>query len=167
MAPASPGHLDTFDYRGRYRYSLTWCTHARTPRFTTRERVDVAYGQILRSAVQERAAILAYCFMPDHLHLLMEMRSDASDCLRFISRAKQLSGFHYQQAFGHRLWQRYGYEHALRRDEEILLVARYIFENPVRAGLVGDAAAYEFSGSEVYSIKEVLGLFWAGSGGAG
>ena len=162
MGARNPGHLKTFDYRGRYRYSLTWCTDARMPRFTTREHVDLVYGQILRSAAEEGAAILAYCFMPDHLHLLLEMRSDASDCLRFISRAKQYSGFHYHQKFGDRLWQRYGYEHVLRRDEEILLTAGYIFENPVRAGLAREADAYPFLGSEVYSVKEVLGVFWSG-----
>jgi putative transposase len=160
--PACPDHLKTFDYRGRYRYSLTWCTFARMPRFTTRVRVDLVYAQILRSAAEEGAAILAYCFMPDHLHLLVEMRSDASDCLSFISRAKQYSGLHYHQRFGRRLWQRYGYEHVLRRDEEILPTARYIFENPVRAGLVEDAETYEFLGSEVYSVKQVLEVFWSG-----
>jgi hypothetical protein len=29
--------------------------------------------------------------MPDHLHLLVEECSEASDCLRFIRRAKQFS----------------------------------------------------------------------------
>src|SRR2546430_5231707 len=95
----TPGHLKTFDYHGRYRYFLTWCTNRRTPLFTTRRHVDLVYGQILRGAGEEGAAILAYCFMPDHLHLLIEMRAEVSDCLRFISRAKQFSGFHFQRTF--------------------------------------------------------------------
>jgi REP element-mobilizing transposase RayT len=49
--------------------------------------------QILRAGDDERFAVIAYCFMPDHLHLLVDARSDSSDCLRFIKRAKQFSGF--------------------------------------------------------------------------
>jgi len=33
-----------------------------------------------------------------------------------------------------RLWQRYGFERVLRDDEATLVVAKYILENPLRAG---------------------------------
>jgi REP element-mobilizing transposase RayT len=72
------------------------------------------------------------------------------------SHAKQYSGFYYRAAFGRRLWQRYGYEHVLRNDEAAVSVARYILENPVRAGIVGAVEDYPFSGSSVYSLKELL-----------
>jgi putative transposase len=134
----------------------------RTPLFTTRQHVDLVYGQILRGAGEQGAAILAYCFMPDHLHLLIEMRADVSDCLRFISRAKQYSGFHFQRTFGQRLWQRYGYEHVLWDDRPVLLIARYILENPLRAGLVESPQDYGFSGSDVYDIREILEASWSG-----
>jgi len=94
--------------------------------------------------------------MPDHVHLLAEGRRENSDCLRFITRAKQFSGFHYKAAFKHRLWQRYGYEHTLRSHEGALSVARYILENPVRAGLVACIEDYPFSGSSVYSLEQIL-----------
>ena len=95
-------------------------------------------------------------FMPDHLHLLVEGRCVSSDCRRFINRAKQFSGFHYAKAFGHRLWQRYGFERVLRDDEATLSVARYILENPLRAGLVERVEDYPFVGSCVYTLPEIL-----------
>src|SRR5688572_29944129 len=110
MLTATPGHLKAFDYLGFYRYSLTFCTHARQRIFVTCERVDLVLAQIERSAAQEQFAIIAYCFMPDHLHLLVEGRCESSDCRRFMSRAKQFSGLHYAKEFGGRLWQRYGFE---------------------------------------------------------
>jgi REP element-mobilizing transposase RayT len=94
--------------------------------------------------------------MPDHVHLLVESQTDESDCREFISRAKQYSGFHYQAEFGHRLWQRYGYEHVLRSDEAAVSVARYILENPVRARIVERIDGYEFSGSGVYTVAQLL-----------
>jgi REP-associated tyrosine transposase len=94
--------------------------------------------------------------MPDHLHLLIEGLVKSSDCRRFIRRAKQFSGYRYAQAFGHRLWQRYGFERVLRDDEATLVVARYIFDNPLRAGLVSRVEDYPFAGSRVHSLAEIL-----------
>ena len=94
--------------------------------------------------------------MPDHVHLLAEGKAENSDCLRFIARGKQFSGYHYKAKFGHRLWQRYGYEHTLRSEEAAISVARYILENPVRAGLVARIDEYAFSGSSVYSLEQIL-----------
>jgi hypothetical protein len=76
--------------------------------------------------------------------------------LRFIKRAKQVPGYHFKQRFGTTLWQRYGYEHVLRGDEDTLSVARYILENPLRAGLVESVEDYPFLGSTMYSVREIL-----------
>jgi putative transposase len=111
---------------------------------------------LLRIASEQWFSVFAYCFMPDHLHVLLEAQSDGSECLRFISRAKQFSGFYYSKAFGERLWQRYGYEHTLRDGDDPLVVARYILENPVRARLVVNAEDYPYSGSQRYHIRTIL-----------
>ena len=152
----NPGHLKTFDYIGLYRYFLTFCTDSRQRVFVTPERVDLVLLQIERSVSEESFAIVAYCFMPDHLHLLIEGRAESSDCRRFIRRAKQFSGFHYSKTFGHRLWQRYGFERVLRDDQPTLGVARYILENPLRARLVQRVEDYPFGGSRQYSLPEIL-----------
>jgi putative transposase len=156
MFTGTPGHLRTFDYLGEYRYFLTFCTNRRHRAFVHEARVELVNTHILRAAADEGFVLTAYCYMPDHLHLLAEGRVAASDCRRFIARAKQFSGFHYQKMFGERLWQRYGYERVLRVDEETLSVARYILENPIRAGLASNVLDYPFIGSSVYTVAEIL-----------
>jgi REP element-mobilizing transposase RayT len=94
--------------------------------------------------------------MPDHVHLLVEGLSDASNALTFIDRAKQYSGYYFKQAFCTRLWQRYGFEHTLRNDEVALSVARYILDNPIRAGLVQRVQDYPFCGSLMHPIEHIL-----------
>ncbi|MFO1311380.1 MAG: hypothetical protein U1F41_04875 [Burkholderiales bacterium] len=42
------------------------------------------------------------------------------------------------------LWQRGFHDHALRREEDIVDVARYVVANPLRAGLVGRIGDYPF-----------------------
>ena len=45
-----------------------------------------------------------------------------------------------------RLWQRYGYERVLRGTDETFAVAKYILENPVRAGIVRAPRDYPYLG---------------------
>jgi hypothetical protein len=44
----------------------------------------------------------------------------------------------------------------LRAEESALAVARYIFENPIRARLVARVEDYPFLGSSVYTVDEIL-----------
>jgi len=156
MIPLHPQPLRGFDYRGEHRYFLTFCTCYRRRVFTSPARVDAVRTQILRAAARESFELMAYCFMPDHLHLLAAGVKPSSDCRRFMTRAKQFSGYHYQRKFNERLWQRYGYEHVLRASEDAFRVARYILENPIRAGLVRSVYEYPFVGSTCYTIDQIL-----------
>ena len=156
MLPGHPARLKSFNNTGFHRYFLTFCTDRRQPLFCDRRAVKLILEQISRASTECGFAVLAYCFMPDHLHLLIYGESDAADCRRFISLAKQYSGFYFKRRFGIALWQRYGYERTLRNGEETAAVAKYIVENPVRAELVKDVHDYEFVGSLVYGIDELL-----------
>jgi len=156
MLTNKPEHLKTFDYVGVYQYFLTFCTHERVHHFLDQEAVELVRTQIKRAEDDCKVSVIAYCFMPDHVHLLVEGQADDSDCRQFISRAKQYSGFHYKAKFGTRLWQRYGFEHVLRNEEAAASVTRYILENPLRARLVERVDAYPFSGSSVYTIEQIM-----------
>jgi hypothetical protein len=59
------------------------------------------------------------------------------------------------------LWQRYGFERVLRNSEQMFVVARYILENPVRAGLVTTIEAYPFRGSLVCTLPELIEAAYA------
>jgi putative transposase len=156
MLTGRPARLTTFDYRGCHQYFLTFCTRDRRHLFVLADCVAVTYLQFLRAAEGSGMSVLAYCFMPDHVHLLVEGVADDADGRLFVARAKQLSGFHFKRQFGVPLWQPFGFERTLRPDECALRVAKYILENPVRAGLVTQVRDYPFLGSNVYSVEEIL-----------
>jgi putative transposase len=120
--------------------------------------VALVRAQILRAAAEECFAVIAYCFMPDHAHLVVDGLKDDADCKAFIMAAKQYSGYYYKQETGERLWQRYGHERVIRDDMERALTIRYVVANPVRAGLVDHPAEYPFLGSQRYEIDELLAL---------
>lgn len=145
-----------FSYQGLHRYFLTFCTLERRHHFADAHIVSIVGEQILNTASSERFAVLAYTFMPDHLHLLIEATSIDADARRFMALAKQRSGYVAAKFDGRRLWQRYCHEHVLRDDEAAVDVARYILENPVRAGLVGAPQDYPYSGCPAYTMTALL-----------
>jgi putative transposase len=112
--------------------------------------------QFLRAAREKRFEITAYCFMPDHVHLLVSGLTDDSDCRAFIRAMKQYTGYYFRKATGRALWQRYGYEHVLRSDLERATTIRYILDNPLRAGLAKRLEDYPFLGSERYTLEELV-----------
>jgi putative transposase len=156
MITNNPGHLKGFSYVGLHRYSLTFRTDGRRRVFTDGAAVDLVVQQLLRAASEQKFSVIAYCFMPDHLHLLIEGTSDNSDGRRFIKAFKQYSGYYYSQARNETLWQRYGFEHVLRDDELTVEVVRYILGNPVRAGLARTVEEYPYVGSLVCQLKDLI-----------
>jgi putative transposase len=143
-------------YVGFQRYFLTFCTAQGSSPFIRAESVACARDQILRAAASLDMAEIAHCFMPDHGHLLVEGCSETADALAFVHRAKQLSAYAFSQSLGQKLWQPSFFDRILRDDEASLSVARYIFENPVRAGLVKNPEDYPFLGSSRYTLKEIM-----------
>jgi|SRR5687767_1201492 putative transposase len=151
-----PPRLLGFDYLGPYQYFLTFCTLERRATFLDSGVVAVVLMQFRRTAQTAAFVILAYCLMPDHVHLLVEGSSETSDLRRFAKRAKQSAAQAYSHRFKGRLWQEGYYDRVLRPGEDPRVIARYIVENPVRAGLVRSALEYPHVGSDVWSLEELI-----------
>jgi len=145
-----------FDYVGAYSYFLTFCTFERTRLLVTAESVAIVHEQILRVCGDHGFQIDAYCYMPDHLHLVITATCSDSDLREFVARAKQSTGFYFKKATQQRLWQRYGYERVLRNEEEKIAFIRYVIQNAIRAELVESPLDYPFWGSSICSREELL-----------
>ena len=89
-----------------------------------------------------QAETLCFVVMPDHAHWLLRLGEDV-DLSAVVQKAKSLASRNIrragQAAFG---WQSGFFDRALRRDEDLTAVARYIVANPVRAGLVKSVSDY-------------------------
>ena len=89
--------------------------------------------------------MLAWVLMPDHLHSLLQLgERDKLDAE--VSRLKSASARQANRVL-HRageVWAYAFHDHALRSDEDMQGVARYVVANPVRAGLVARVGDYPF-----------------------
>jgi putative transposase len=80
---------------------------------------------------------LAFVVMPDHFHWLFVLVGSI-ELATIVGNAKSLSARWINRSL-HRtgpLWQPGYYDRAIRREEDIAAIARYIIANPLRAGLV-------------------------------
>ena len=123
-------------------YHLTLCTHERHPWFEDFQLARIVVGQMRRLQTEAQLESLAWTLMPDHLHWLVRLRSGLpmSASIRLF---KGRSTFATRGACqGRRLWQRGFHDHAVRHEERVTEVARYIVANPLRAGLVNRLGDY-------------------------
>ncbi|WP_417705540.1 REP-associated tyrosine transposase [Pseudomonas sp.] len=133
--------------RGRYSetgrvYLLTAVLHGREALLQ-----DFALGRLLVAELREAHEIglahsLAWVVMPDHLHWMVQLESTTLNEL--MRRVKGRSSRHINQRLSRTgpLWQHGFHDRALRQEEDLQTVARYVIANPVRAGLVKRVAEY-------------------------
>ncbi len=156
MHPHRLRRLPDFTYNGPQRYSLTICAHDRTPLFLDAALTACIVTQFLAAADHCKYAVIVYCVMPDHVHILANGAEGCDGLDVFVKRAKQMAGYHGKRVAGQSIWQDGYYERVLRDWEDTRTVVAYILNNPVRRGLVRSAQDYPFSGSGVYSLEELF-----------
>ncbi len=147
MAQRRPRRLADFDYFGEHRYFFTMCTLRRRTSFADPRVVSVVREQFVRTAADMKFAVIAYTFMPDHLHAVVDGLSPPSDFRAFCSTMRRRSSSECWQYLRESVWQNGYHERVLREASSVKPVIRYILANPVRAGLVERASDYPYSWS--------------------
>ena len=165
-ARKSSPRLKGFDYTGTYAYLITMNAADRLPHFTSPALVDSCLGRLSDLAERHSFEVFAYCFMPDHLHLLLQGTSENSRLDRFMRQFKQITSYHFQQQAGSGLWHRSYHDRVLRHEEALSDVANYIWHNPVRAGLANSREDYPFSGPPERILDRPEGLSLRQSAGS-
>ncbi|OAI11230.1 transposase [Methylomonas koyamae] len=124
-------------------YHITICTENRQPWFKDFACGRVVVNQMHQIDPQQLLSSLAWVLMPDHLHWLLQLgqQQSLSHVIKLLKGRSAAAVNQHLQRQGS-LWQRGFYDHALRRDEDLQQVARYIIANPLRAGLVEKIGDY-------------------------
>ena len=127
--------------KGRYSepsrlYLVTAVTRGRRPVFadlqSARALINILRNEDLRNQVQT----WAYVVMPDHFHWLLQLNDETLS--KVVGRVKSLSS----RQLGHSLWQDGFHDRAVREEDDLKAMARYVIANPLRAGLVESIGEY-------------------------
>lgn len=140
--------------KGRYSqanqtYLVTTVTYARHKVFT-----DFYLGRLVIQTMRQQHQLrnidsLAFVIMPDHLHWLLTLQNN-STLAKVMQRVKGGSAYTIQKIRRERgviplhqpLWQYGFHDHALRKEEDLQRIARYIVANPLRVNLVSKIGDY-------------------------
>lgn len=86
--------------------------------------------------------MLAYCIMPNHVHVLFApMKQESGEIFapsRIVYSWKRWTANQINKVLGRKggFWQQESYDRMVRDEEELLRTINYIVQNPVKAGLV-------------------------------
>lgn len=159
--------LRHYDHDGRARF-ITFSTHQRLPVLSSGQIRDIIEDRLLNCCFEEHVRLLAYCVMPEHVHLVgippIEMKMGL-----FIGRVKMLSAHEIHQLYtsihsslltklstirdGERrftFWMRRCYDFNCRSDEDVQEKVEYCHNNPVKRKLVAAPELWQWSSYKYY-----------------
>lgn len=126
-------------------YHITSRGNRRAPIFLDQRDHFIWLEKLAATAEKHHIRIYGYCLMPNHYHLLIETpEANLSEAMHMLN-AQYCQHFNKRHgSSGHVIQGRF---HAvlIKSNEQLLEVARYISLNPVRAGLVTEPAAWDWS----------------------
>jgi REP element-mobilizing transposase RayT len=129
------------------------CTKGRRAVLARDEVAGVLIDEWRGSHKRHGWAVGRYVIMPDHVHFFCRPERDARKLSEFIGAWKSWTSRKINALGGPRsataataLWQREFFEHVLRSTESYGEKWNYVFDNPVRAGLVSTPREWKYAG---------------------
>ena len=119
-------------------YLVTTVTRNRHPYFASLAAARAVVGALRSAETHGHAQTLCFVVMPDHLHWLMAL-GDGQDLGTVVRGIKGMTS---RRLGIEGIWQRGFHDRALRREEDVVTVGRYVVANPLRAGLVRSVREY-------------------------
>lgn len=142
--------IEDFDYSSPGAYFITICTANREKIFWCNRRGDLwspanvplsDIGITVDNEIQKLNTVYTvvrvdkYCIMPDHIHMILSIDSDADgrpQVAPTISRVmKQFKGSVTKQV-GRPVWQKSFYDHGIRNQQDYNEIWEYIENNPLK-----------------------------------
>ena len=101
---------------------------------------------------KKRYELFSYCIMPNHIHILMrpmkiENENKFYELKDIMYSHKRFTARDANKILNRKgdFWYREFYDHYIRNENEFRNVLRYIYHNPVKAGLVSEPEDWRFN----------------------
>ncbi len=145
------------NYRRNYvpggTYFFTLVTYHRRKYFDTPKKLNLLNGTIRQVQSNKLFDLLAYCLLPDHIHLLIELPEEDSNFSIRLREIKRLTTLWMKRdASGNvdRIWQDKFWEHTIRDEKDLLRHFDYIHYNPVKHNLTESFDGWKWSSFRDY-----------------
>ncbi len=124
-------------------YHVITATYQREDIFSCFALGRVVVHTLREARESELANTIAFVVMPDHMHWLMQLghKQSLSECVRWV-KARAAYAVNRKRTSTGPVWQSGFFDAAVRNEESLVALSRYIVANPLRAGLVDSIGDY-------------------------
>ena len=124
-------------------YHITTVTKDRTPRFASLSAARCVVRAMIRIEDSRIADTWAFVIMPDHVHWILQLQhqSTLSACVGSM-KSQSATSIRRRRISHETTWQRGFHDRAIRQNDDLIAIARYLVANPLRAGLVSTIGDY-------------------------
>jgi putative transposase len=143
--PKHPPRLTPFQKFGNPLWFVTFGTQNRRA-ILANEKIHDGFIHFAGKQAERGIAIGRYVIMPDHIHLFIRLAPEfkLGATIGFLKKALSNTLTETQHSSPH--WQPSFFDHMLRSAASYSAKWEYVFQNPVRAGLVKAADKWPYSG---------------------
>jgi len=126
-------------------YFITFVVEQRQTFFTDFRSAQQFCQLIAENELDHQCKWLTWVLMPDHFHGLLQI-SNKSNLSEIIRTLKSKSAIKLNRILKRKgcVWQRAFFDRALRKEDDVKNIARYIVANPLRAKLIDNIRRYPY-----------------------
>jgi putative transposase len=121
------------------------------PRWLADPRIAAVVVEALHHRSERVYDLLAFCVMPNHVHLVCTPLQREDGTYHALHRILQSLKRHTARQANKTLkrqgafWQAESYDHIVRDTDELARIVQYVINNPVKAGLASDWEAWPWT----------------------
>jgi putative transposase len=126
-------------------YLLTFCTLGRGAIFADQNCARAFVRSLHERSLFRQSRLLCWVLMPDHWHGLVELgAADSLSTLTGRIKGSTARAVNLARSTRAAVWDAGFHDHAVRKDEDLVSIARYVVANPIRAGLAKRVGDYPY-----------------------
>lgn len=126
-------------------YLITTICAGRSPLFQEWTCASAVAATLAEARLWRDARLECWVLMPDHLHMVVTLGKE--ELPQLMRRTKAVTSRAANVSLGRNggpVWARGYHDRALRHEDDLRVVARYVIANPLRAGLAAAVADYPY-----------------------
>jgi REP element-mobilizing transposase RayT len=140
----------------QYPYHLVTRTNNRTFRFDKRKVTRIFFTALAQAAEKYNVSIHHVVLMTNHYHIAAWFKEDNLD--RFMQYLNARTAYRYNRTVGRtgHLWGERYHSCIVADDEHYLHTVRYLYRNPIRAGMVPKLEQYQESSFQAWAFGKKI-----------
>jgi len=127
-------------WEDEFAYHLTTTCRSGFRPFSNPANAEFVVGYLLEARRRDDILLLAYCVMPNHMHICCIPRK--SDLTKFMMNLKRNISFHLKLG---PIWERRFHDRRITSLDDLNNTIEYIHGNPVESGMTTEPENYRFS----------------------